>query len=91
MGKILFLQACLDNDSRDRGPAPFTRELPLPRRREVPISYEEALRGTAQPVRVLADGVFDLFHLGHLHCLMQAKRVFPNTHLIAGGGYFTCE
>ena len=67
-------------------PAPVTRDVPRPccQRRSHQLTIEEAKAGTEEPVRVYADGVFDLFHNGHARVLMQAKTIFPNTYLIVG-------
>ncbi|XP_044147297.1 choline-phosphate cytidylyltransferase A isoform X2 [Bufo gargarizans] len=68
-------------------PAPFSDELQIdyskPYKR---VTMAEAKIGTPfdRPVRVYADGIFDLFHSGHARALMQAKNLFPNTYLIVG-------
>ncbi|KAK7158848.1 hypothetical protein R3I94_005244 [Phoxinus phoxinus] len=68
-------------------PAPYADQLESMEEKPYQrVTMEEARRGTPpdRPVRVYADGIFDMFHSGHARALMQAKCLFPNTHLIVG-------
>ncbi|KAI5135211.1 choline-phosphate cytidylyltransferase [Nematocida ausubeli] len=44
----------------------------------------EEITNEKKPIRVYSDGIFDLFHFGHMRMLEQVRKQFPTAEIVVG-------
>ncbi|KAF1333181.1 Choline-phosphate cytidylyltransferase b, partial [Globisporangium splendens] len=69
-----------DNDAEEKARKAYDEYQPY---RKTLVEGEPGTL-TGRPLRLYADGIFDLFHFGHAKALQQCKEAYPNTYLLVG-------